>query len=370
MDGIRRPVVGSDAWRYVLIMVVSFATSVVATRVYLEATGYPQIGNATFHFAHALWGGLLQVVAALLLLMFINRWVYSLSAALAGIGIGLFVDEVGKFITQNNDYFFPLAAPIIYAFFLLLLLVYLIVNRRSTHDARAEMYRILQRLEEVLENDLSASERDLMLTRLQRIKEQTDRPDLAELASHLSTFLRSQTLTVVPDRESWTVRLIRRLNRIEARLFNRKSTRRILVAMYLLYGLSSVLMLVILVSLLTGTELAQTELLQIILNQADITSSTSLSWYLVMTLLHLLAGLLIFGGALAFLMQRDRMAIGLGVVSLIITLTFINTLSFYFNQFSVLVSSIYSFAALLALQRYRDRFLERKMGQLSVSSSS
>jgi hypothetical protein len=112
MFGIRRPIVSSDAWRYVLIMVVSFAISVVTTRLYLEAAGYPQIGNATFHFAHALWGGLLQVGAALLLLTFTNRWVYSLSAALAGIGIGLFVDEVGKFITQNNDYFFPLGTGI------------------------------------------------------------------------------------------------------------------------------------------------------------------------------------------------------------------------------------------------------------------
>jgi malate dehydrogenase (oxaloacetate-decarboxylating) len=34
---------------------------------------------------------------------------------------GLFVDEVGKFITQKNDYFLPLAAPIVYASLLLIL---------------------------------------------------------------------------------------------------------------------------------------------------------------------------------------------------------------------------------------------------------
>ena len=33
--------------------------TVAVTRVYLELTGYPQIGNAELHIAHALWGGLL-----------------------------------------------------------------------------------------------------------------------------------------------------------------------------------------------------------------------------------------------------------------------------------------------------------------------
>lgn len=347
-------------------MVVSFATSVVGTRLYLEATGYPQIGNATFHFAHALWGGLLLVIAALLLLIFVNHWVYNLSAVLAGVGIGLFVDEVGKFITQNNNYFFPLAAPIIYVSFLLMLLVYLMVNRRSSTDLRADLYQILRELEEVLEDDLSANERDSMLTRLQRIMGQTDRPDLAELASHLSLFLQSKTVTIVPDRDSRGTRLLKALRQTEARLLNQKRARRILVALYLLNGLFSVFVLVILMSLLTGTELTQTELLQAIVDQSNIDSATSLNWYLVMTAVHLLAGVLIFVGALAFIIRRDRLAIGLGVVSLVITLTFINTLSFYFNQFSILLNSIYSFVALLALQRYRDRFLGQKTSEVSA----
>ena len=46
---------------------------------------------------------------------FRGSFVYLLSALLAGVGIGLFIDEVGKFITAENDYFYPAAAPIIVA---------------------------------------------------------------------------------------------------------------------------------------------------------------------------------------------------------------------------------------------------------------
>jgi hypothetical protein len=68
-------------------------------------TGYPQIGNDVLHIAHALWGGLLLLVALMLPLAFANRRFLQASAWLGGVGAGLFIDEVGKFITQANDYF-------------------------------------------------------------------------------------------------------------------------------------------------------------------------------------------------------------------------------------------------------------------------
>ena len=109
-------------------------------RLYLELTGYPQIGNATFHFAHALWGGLLEIIAVLLLFIYVNRWINDLSAVLSGVGVGLFIDEVGKFITQQNNYFFPLAAPIIYVAFLLTLLIVLLRQTPPAVDRSARRH--------------------------------------------------------------------------------------------------------------------------------------------------------------------------------------------------------------------------------------
>ena len=347
------------ATRYVLLTVLAFATSVVVTRLYLEATGYPQIGNDTFHFAHALWGGLLQIIAVLLLLIFVNRWVYDLSAMLAGVGVGLFIDEVGKFITQQNDYFFPLAAPIIYVAFLIILLIYLLVKRRQPSiDSRADMYEILRELEEVLEDDLSASEHDSMLTRLQRITNQTDRPDLAGLARHIMAFLQSESVVVIPDRPSRMSLLLDKFSKLEERMLSQKLARRVLIVLFMLSGFGSLFVLFILIGVTTGTQNLVPEVLgAIVLDEANVNSATSLNWFLIMTTLQLLSGILLFLSAIAFLLKRDSAAISVGVMALVISLVFINPLSFYFNQFSVLLNSIFAFIVLLALQRYRDRFL-------------
>ena len=128
----RSPVKREGAERYILISLTCFGLTVAVTRIYLEWAGYPQIGNAELHIAHALWGGLLLFLATLLTLIVANRWAFSLSAVLSGVGVGLFIDEVGKFITQKNDYFFPPAAPIIYSAFLLMVLLFLLVRRRGS----------------------------------------------------------------------------------------------------------------------------------------------------------------------------------------------------------------------------------------------
>lgn len=120
----------SSAERSLLIMLIGFAISVIATRWFLAFTGYPKIGGGDLHIAHALWGGALLFIGGLLPLVWTGKRVHDIAAGVVGIGMGLFIDEVGKFITTRNDYFYPAAAPIIYSTFLLATVLFLWVRRR------------------------------------------------------------------------------------------------------------------------------------------------------------------------------------------------------------------------------------------------
>ena len=112
------------------------ALTILITRVALALSGYPQVGGSEFHIAHAVWGGLLLMIALSLVLALANRWAYPTAAVLGGVGIGLFLDEIGKFITQDNDYFHPLAAPLCYTLLALLGAAGLLLDLRSRRGTR------------------------------------------------------------------------------------------------------------------------------------------------------------------------------------------------------------------------------------------
>ena len=80
-----------------------FPTQIVAVRA----------GCFQLLLVHLLSTNLLLALLDSLIQLFVGRRALALSALAAGVGVGLFIDEVGKFITTSNDYFFAPAAPII-----------------------------------------------------------------------------------------------------------------------------------------------------------------------------------------------------------------------------------------------------------------
>src|SRR5256886_16802432 len=103
----------ADAALLDTFLVAAIAT-VIVIRIFLEATGYPQLGGGGLHIAHVLWGGLGMLVAIVLLLLYLSPTTRLVAAIVGGAGFGAFVDELGKFVTSDNDYFFKPTAAILY----------------------------------------------------------------------------------------------------------------------------------------------------------------------------------------------------------------------------------------------------------------
>jgi hypothetical protein len=130
-----------DLW----VLAGSGIGTVLLTRWFLSTAGYPKLGGGGLHIAHVLWGGLLLAAALGVALTYPGRPGRVTAAMVGGIGFGLFIDEVGKFITERTDYFYRPAAGIIYLVFaaLVVLVVRLREPAHRTPDERtAEALRL------------------------------------------------------------------------------------------------------------------------------------------------------------------------------------------------------------------------------------
>lgn len=351
---IRKAVRRSRADTYLLLTLISFGFSVGMTRLFLELSGYPQLGAGDLHIAHMLWGGVLLFAAALLPLIYSNRWALTLNAVLAGVGVGLFIDEVGKFITQTNDYFYPAAAPIVYAFFLLTVMVYLQVRKPGVRDARSELYAAFDTLGEVLDRDLEPQERAALMERLVKVQIEAEEPHLRALAEQLLTFLRSDDLQVVPEHAGWLGRLEGWSRAFERRVMTLARLKAVIVA-----GLGGVGTAALLDLIAPLRALGSPEQLQAIVADwvalGRVSSATGLSWFIARLSLEGVAGAMLILGAVLLAIKRERTGFLIANAALLFSLLGVNLLVFYFEQFSTILLAIGQFALLLGLHRYRVR---------------
>jgi hypothetical protein len=289
---------------------------------------------------------LLLFIAAMLPLVLANRWVYRSAAILAGVGIGLFVDEVGKFITQSYDYFFPPAAPIVYAFFLICVLVYLQITKPRPRNARSELYIALEMMEEILDHDLDAHEHNEIKNRLTFVIDQGESPEFIRLAEDLLNYFNEKQIALAPIPHGRLQDLAARLWEFEIKYLDRNRLRTLLILGLGILGLISVF-----IPALSLINLPLTPGREPVLEPY---------WYIALQVVQLLTGLLLILGAGMIMKGSESKGFRVSYITLLVYLTMVDLYLFYYYQFATILAAIFQFVLLLAVLHYQHSYLSEQ----------
>ena len=148
-----------EAGNLIEIFMVSSISSILVIRFYLYLTGYPQIGGNGFHVAHMLFGGFFMMASLVILFSFLSKRIYRIAAVLGGIGFGTFIDELGKLLTSDNDYFFEPTVSLIYIIFILIYLATHFIESHSKYTKTEYLANAFEVLKDATVADLNHDER-------------------------------------------------------------------------------------------------------------------------------------------------------------------------------------------------------------------
>lgn len=144
--------------RYVEVFLVSAAVFILCIRAVLSVTGYPQIHGGGLHVAHVLFGGIGMAAALVLVMVSFTEPAIHLAAVIGGIGFGAFIDEIGKFLTSDNDYFYRPAVAIMYMIFVAIYIAVRSIERRARPSQAAYLANALDLAKEAAAGNLDEEE--------------------------------------------------------------------------------------------------------------------------------------------------------------------------------------------------------------------
>jgi hypothetical protein len=264
---------------------------------------------------------------------------------------------VGKFITTSNDYFFPLAAPIVYVTMVLLAWTAYRARRRHVLTDRERLYDVLDGLQDLADGHLDSDRRAEIVGHLGHLRDDWDRPELRELSRRLEDFLLSPVVTVLPPRPGPLERLHQRLLRIEERLLPEGRYRR-LISLLLVAGAAFFTVGVVLAVLALVNPGLRTD------PPATATGSRLDPAIVAVVGVVGLAGTvaawaLYLAAAISWFRRARLHAVRLAVTAQLISLSLIDVMESYVDQFAVLQQSVFELVLLGLVLRYRVRFLPR-----------
>jgi hypothetical protein len=334
-------------------VILGFAFSVIAIRLYLQFSPITIVVVGDFHVAHMLYGGVLLFVAALLLLIFQNSKMLNVASWLAGIGFGFFIDEIGKYVSLNNDYYYKLAAPLIYLAFLLTLFVFFLIQRRQQPTIIERLHHALFDVQKLFEGQLLYSDFTLLKKNLRELTKRSSQPWHQVLATALYDAVKQSPAEMDWAEESKLYELQLRVRGQARELLYRRWIRGMVYLIFAVRILWVIPGLILpLLSFSRGTIDGDVRIN--LINAGLISGSSEFFPFLMTALIEVLVALgLLF--ALSLIVLRQPGGYWLARRLLLFSILFLGLFNIYFGQFSALISIGIDAALLFVLTKLYTR---------------
>jgi len=328
-----------------LIIIISAIVSVLGTRLFLEAAGYPIIGRGMWHLSHTIWGGILMIVGMFMVVSFYGRKNVRVSCAIFGVGMGMFMDEIGKFVTRDNNYFFKPTSMMIYILFLILFGIYRLLVRQSHENGMHLFYHVLDRLGDLAENDLDEREQKKLVEIMQLLRSRSHY-ELATFSHELEKAL--SKLSPKQYNQSLTRKITRKiLGGVYKKVLSKKGVLIFLIVLTSIYSIGSIADTVWLMSNIRNIDMS------ILLGNYSPANGFE-AYLLVVKILSdlLVAGMFLLGIGLT-ISRRYKSGLDFFEDGLIIYILLTTVCRFYFEQFNAVLGLMFSLLVLVFIRQLK-----------------
>ncbi|MFA4827427.1 MAG: hypothetical protein WC596_04240 [Candidatus Shapirobacteria bacterium] len=334
-----------NASEMVLIVMIWGVASLLLSRLFLELTGYPKIGRGIWHVSHALFGGMIMTAGMIWDMVFWGNRSKKIAAGIFGFGLGWFIDEIGKLLTMDYNYFFRPAIIFIYIFFVLFFILYRYLEKIQPKTTKELLYNAIDRLEEVVVDDLEKSERKELISDLKIVMKRGGEQEKRLAGDLYKLVVRSK---YIDDKNNLNEKIWQTLKSWGYAIFSKKITLSILIMVavgYVVVGLADTAIL--------WTRFKQNELWDFWLYGKDLLTRTDISMFSLKAIADLLTSIMFGVGIFWVLRKRRKRGINFFQYGLLVNIFLASVFRFYFEQFSGIFGLALSVAVYNGLTRLK-----------------
>ncbi len=320
--------------------------AILMMRAYLYVMGNPTVSFGEWHIAHMLWGGLLMIVGFVVVVLFAGRKVMRLAVAIEGIGWGLFVDEIGKFLTKDNNYWFRPAIIFIYVSFVLMFILYRYLSKSKKETKESKLFSLIDSLEEIVNDDLELGERTVYIQKANELIAEADDEDVKTVASSILKVLKSKKGK--EDKNNWKDVIVGRIYAEVDRWLSRAIVRVVLWGYTIYWAIIKIIDTIWIVS--SGNRLT---LINQMFSGYVIAYSSDIFMISMKLIFDVTAAVFFVWGAVLFWIKKRKSGLSYFRVGFLISIFLSSIFKFYFEQFSAIFDFGISLFGYTVLERYK-----------------